>query len=157
MANYDRDPTILCKTFVEETKEILSKYPEIQHIWSIDSDYEGCFLDIPKQGENGFDITIEIHDDEITLLLEGGHIHFEETNGVENTVQELLSLLRDLLSPTMRVVEYLSNKQSYKWQIESFRNGKWECENMTSLLFHNFFGKKTQKIYQNNILPSRIL
>lgn len=157
MVQYDKDPTILCKTFVEKANAILSEHSEIQHTFSIDDGYEGCILDIPQQSENGFNITIEIDENRLILYTEGSHIHLDDVQDPKHLVQDILGLLRDLLSSAMRVVEFLSDDKPYKWSMESFRNGKWENENTTGLLFYNYFGKKTQKIYQNDILPSREL
>jgi hypothetical protein len=113
-------------------------------------------LDIPKQSENGFDITVEVFPHEIIVSADGPHLHFDDMKNIETTVQEALGLIRDMLSPAIRVVEQRSNGHPYKWHLESFRNGQWQREDTTDILFYNYFGKKSKTIYQNDILPGRI-
>ncbi len=155
MKKEDRNPA-LCRAFIAMAKDILSQHPEVKHTWSIDDDEDHCILDIPKQSESGFDIMTEVFPSQIVVSADGPHHHFDDTKNIETTVQEALGLIRDLLSPAMRVVEYRSSGQPYKWHLESCRNGQWQREDTTGLFFYNFFGKRTQNIHQNHILPSRI-
>lgn len=149
-----RDPAF-CRAFVVAAKGILSQHPEVKHSLSIDDDEDHCILDIPKQSDDGFDITIEVFPSGIILSASGAHIHFDDIKEAESTISEVFGLIRDLLSPAMRVVEQRSNEQPYKWYLESLRNGQWQREDANGLLFYNFFGKKTEKIYQNNIMQNR--
>jgi hypothetical protein len=155
MKNNDRDPT-LCRAFISTAKVILAEHPEVKHSWSIDDDEDHCILDIPKQSEHGFDITVEVYPHEIAVSTDGPHVHFDDVKHIGAAVQEALGLVRDLLSPTMRVVKYQSNGQPYKWCLESLRDGKWYREDTMGILFYNFFGRRSTIICQNHVLPGRI-
>jgi hypothetical protein len=154
MINDNRDPS-LCRSFVAKAKADLIQHPEVKHSWSIDEDEDHCILDIPKAAQNGFDITIEVFPNEITVLANGLHLHFDDIKDVEKTVQNVLGMLRELLSPSMRVVEFRSNGHPYRWVLESFRNNRWHREDTTGIVFYNIFGRRTKNIYQNQILPRK--
>lgn len=150
----NRDP-FLCNQFIKTTKEILTTYPEIKHEWSIDEDEDHCILDIPKQKNNGFDITIEVSAKEIAITAASAHTHFDLEKSYEKTIQSSLSLVRDLLSPGMRIRELVSSGHPYKWYIEALHDEKWVIEEENGLLFWNYFGKRTEKIYQDEVLKMR--
>jgi hypothetical protein len=61
----------LCRAFVGAAKDILSHHPEVKHTWSIDDDEDHCILDIPKQSEDGFDITVKVFPHEIVVSADG--------------------------------------------------------------------------------------
>jgi hypothetical protein len=151
---YHRDPE-LCRLFVSEAKRILAKHPEVQHSWSIDGDEDRAILEIQGKGDAGFDITAHIHPNEITLWGEGWHEHYAATEPKSDFVAHMLGLIRDMLSPSMRIRETLSNGTPYKWNLENLEDGTWVVENTCGLFFWNCFGKKTEKFYSNEVLPAR--
>ena len=61
---------------------------------------------------------------------------------------------RDLLSPVMRIRERLAGGKPYKWIFELYHDGQWIAEEWCGLFFWNYIGKRTEKIYQNRILPA---
>lgn len=151
----NRNP-MLCRCFVEQAKEFLSTYQQIKHEWSIDADEDHCILDIPEESKNGFPITVEVDPNQIIVCASGAHQNFEFTSKKpDDLVAEVLGLVRDLLSPGMRIRERLSNGEPYKWAFEVYHNEQWLTEEFVGLLFWNYFGKRTEKIYQNEILPAR--
>ena len=150
----NRDPA-LCRSFVREAKETLSHFPQIKHAWSIDADEDHCILDIPEQCDGGFPITVEVHSDEVTVTAGSAHTHASPDGKPEGFATHVLGFVRDLLSPAMRVRELLAGGRPYKWAIELCRNGEWETEEWGGLIFYNYFGKKTEKTYQNTVLPAR--
>lgn len=150
----NRNPA-LCRAFTSKAQEAFAHYPQIEHSWSIDADEDHCILDIPKKTDCGFPITAEVFPDEIVIIAEGAHSHLEISDDVDVLVESALGLIRDLLSPTMRVRELCSNGRAFRWYLESLSDGQWRTEEVTGLFFFPFFGKKTQNIYQNNTLPSR--
>ncbi len=152
MSDYD---TILCRAFVARAKEILSAHPQIQHNWSIDDDEDHCILDIPKVNEDGFDITVEVDCDEIVIRAHGYHQHVDEKDDNQK-IESAFGLVRDLLSTSMRIKEYWVGGSPCRWEAQSSRNGEWVTEATTGLLFRNYFGKRLEKYYQNNILPGRV-
>lgn len=150
----DRDPA-LCKTFVTEAKAFLATHPDVKHSWSIDADEDHCLLEIPKHADDGFDIMIEVCPDQITVFAEGAHDHLDSGGDIRGTVGTALGLLRDLLSPSMRVREHRAGGTPYKWHIENLEEGSWVVESSTGLMFWPYFGRRDERIYQNHILPVR--
>ena len=152
----NRDP-ILCQTFVSQAKEFFSEFPQVKHEWSIDDDKDHCILDIPEESDSGFPITLEVAPDKILVMASGAHTSFdlEDNETPEEISANVLGLLRDLLSPAMRIHEYLAGGQPYKWAFETHQEKQWITEEYVSLFFWNYFGKRTEKYYQNNILPAR--
>ncbi|QIF00950.1 hypothetical protein [Roseimicrobium sp. ORNL1] len=156
MTEHERDAE-LCRLFVSQARRFLAGHPEIQHTWSIDGDEDHAILEIAGKGDAGFDIMIQIDTDEITFRGEGWHGHCLSEDPKTEFVASMLGLLRDLLSPSMRIRERLSNETPYKWTLENFEDGKWVSENTSGVFFWNRFGKKTEKVYSNEVLPARVV
>ncbi len=150
----DRDPG-LCKAFVAAGRAFLAAHPEVKHSWSIDADEDHCVLEMPKQAEDGFDLTVEVYPSQITVFAEGAHEHLDSGGDVRGTVGNALGLIRDLLSPSMGVREQRAAGTPYKWHIENLEQGAWNIESSTALMFWPYFGKRDECIYQNHILPAR--
>jgi len=151
----NRDPT-LCREFVTQAKGILSQHPQIQHTWSVDADEDHCILDIPVQCEGGFDITVEVNPDEITVRGGGAHINANLGRGdPKELVRRTLGFVRDLLSPTMRIREWTAGGLAYKWAFELLKDGNWQFVESVGLLWWNWFGRRAERTYQNTVLPSR--
>jgi hypothetical protein len=150
----NRDPT-LCRSFVRQTKEALSHFPQVKHEWSIDADEDHCILDIPEESDNDFPITVEVYPEEIIVMTIGPHTHFQLEGSPDILAARALGFIRDLLSPAMRIRERLAGDKPYKWSFEVYQEGQWVTEEQVGLLFWNYFGKRTEKIYQNRILPAR--
>lgn len=127
----------------------------MEHSWSIDGDEDHALLEIQGKGEAGFDITAHIWPSEIMLWGEGWHDHYAAEEPLHEFVAGMLGLLRDMLSPSMRIREKLSNGTPYRWHLENFEDGVWVSESMCSLFFWNWFGTRTEKIYSNHVLPIR--
>lgn len=146
----------LSQTFVKIARDLLSYHPEIIHDWQI-SNERNCSLRIPKTSENGFDVNVDVSTHDITVFTEGAHRHFDFAHGQneEDLVREVLGLVRDLLSPHMRLRILLAGKQSYRWHMEVYQNDKWQTEETTGLLLWNYFGRRSEKILQNELLPGR--
>jgi hypothetical protein len=151
----NRDPT-LCRSFIRHAKEALSQFPQVKHTWSIDADEDHCVLDIPEQCEGGFPVTIDVYPDEVTVMAGGAHTSAKPEGKPDELVAHVLGYVRDLLSPAMRVRERLAGGSPYKWAIELYRDDTWETEEWVGLFFFNYFGEKTERTYQNTVLPARI-
>lgn len=153
----NRDPT-LSRGFVALAKETLATTPEVKHSWSIDADEDHCMLNISASSDAGFSITIEVFPEEITVFMGVPHEHFSpEGASPEELVRSILGLLRDLLSPAMRVREQRAGGSPFRWYVEMHQeDGTWQTETTTSLLFWNYFGRRSERIYQNDVLPSRV-
>lgn len=149
-----RDPA-LCRRFVREARALLSQFPQIEHDWSIDADEDHCILDILPDAEGGFPITVEVYPDEITIRAGGAHTTLSRDGATDELVDDSLGLLRDLLSPAMRIRECLAGGAPYRWAFEVFQDGRWMTEESVGLFFYNYFGTKTERTFQNQILPAR--
>ena len=150
----NRDP-MLCKTFVLRAKEVLALHPDLKHSWSIDEDEDHCILDFPEACDQGFAITVEVSPAEIVVFGKGFHQHFAREDSATKPIEQALGLVRDLLSKRMRIRECLSSGLPYRWHVESMRDGKWIEEASTGMLFWNYFGERSQRIYQNDSLNAR--
>jgi len=140
---------------VRQAKEVLAEHPEIRHGWSIDDDEDHCILEIPEQCDGGFAVTAEVYPDEITVAALGAHTHLVADPGAEEVVGRALGLVRDLLSPAMRIRERLASGEPYRWAFETYESGVWVVEEWSGFIFWNYFGKRSEKFYQNRLLPAR--
>ena len=130
---------------------VFSRNPEIVHVWSLEPNR--CELSIPARSENGFDIRFEIDLNAVTLYWGNWHTRFEST---DRLVEDLFGLLRDMLSPDMRVRELCANSNPYRGFLESYDGSRWSTEYEMGLIFWNYFGKRSVRTYSNTILPGRL-
>ena len=145
----------LCRSFVRQAKEALSHSPQVKHEWSIDNDEDHCILIISEECDSGFSIKVEVHPDEIMVFAGGAHTNLHLDGNPDDLAARALGLVRDLLSPVMRIRERLAGGKPYKWAFELWQDGQWVTEEWAALFFFNYFGKRTEKLYQNRILPAR--
>ena len=152
-----QEKAILRDEFIKIAKEAISKYPELQHSWNMNADGVSCSLTFPKQNENGFEILIEVSPNQITVFTVGAHQHFDSPEDSNETkIKTALALVRDLLSSDMRIRELRAGNSAYRWALESLHQNNWRRESSTGLLFWNYFGKRSEKIFQNYTLPTRL-
>jgi hypothetical protein len=150
----NRDPTVW-RSFVRQAKEALSQHPQIRHEWSIDEDEGRCTLEIPEEYDGGFPITVEVSSAEIMVIAGGAHRHLWRAGSPDELAAHALGLVRDLLSPGMRIRERLAAGRPYRWEIEIHTRGRWATMERVGLIFWNYFGKRTERTYQNRTLPAR--
>lgn len=112
-------------------------------------------LRLPRADASGFDIALIGNSNDIELAAGGFHSHVDNPADPTELVRGALGFVRDLLTPSMRLREWCSNGVPYRWVLESSRGGAWVAEESTGLLFWNYFGRRTERVFQNNQLPSR--
>ena len=133
---------------------VLARNSEIAHEWSIEPD--GCGLSIPALSPNGFDIQFETEQGAVTLYWGNWHTRFEPTADVDKFIEDLFGLLRDMLSPDMRVRELYAGPHPYRGFLESYDGVHWSTEHEMALIFWNYFGKRSVRTYSNLRLPGRM-
>lgn len=89
------------------------------------------------------------------LSAEGWHEHYPLTGTVDELVGEMTGRIRDMLSPVMRIREELSFGIAFRWHLENLIDDEWQTESTCGLFFYPWFGRKSQLIYANNLLPPR--
>ena len=143
----------LQEAFRRAVEAVLSKHPELRHELSGD----GARLRFPRQAESGFDVEILIDAQGLVVHALGAHEHFAA--GAAPPAElcgRALGLVRDLLSPDMRIRETRAGAKPMRWTVESRAGQGWRAEGTTGLLFFNYFGRRSERIYQNHQLPGRM-
>jgi len=125
-------------------------------IWSDDK----LTCTIKKSTRTGFDIVIAHDPDSATLHLGTDcgyhdHFHLDSFDSQEDGIATLLGIVRDLLAPTMRILEVRAGSKSRKWELQSLVNNRWQTEGTMGLLIWNPFAKRTEVVYTNNTLSPR--
>ena len=115
---------------------------------------ERLILRIPAVESDGFDIEVEANGDGLELRAGGAHFPLDGAD-TSTSVRDALGLIRDLLTPAMRLRETLAGGRPYRWRLESLNDDRWETEHEMRLLLRNYFGSRSERIYQNRHLPSR--
>jgi hypothetical protein len=141
----------LPESFRHYATPVFARNPEIVHEWFVEPNH--CGLSIPAQSPNGFDIRFEIDLNAVTLHWGNWHTRFESN---DTLVEELFGLLRDILSPDMRIRELCANSSPYRGILETYDGTRWSAEHEMGLLFWNYFGKRSVRTYSNSILPGRM-
>lgn len=128
---------------------IATQYPEVACRW------HGDELVFPKTAEDGFEITLQPDSGGVVVLTDVGlHVHVDGVPA--EAVQDALGPVCDLLTPDMRVVELRAGGCGYRWRMERLESGRWLVEAQTGVLFWNYFGRRSERTYQNRRLPGRL-
>ncbi len=142
--------------FKDLTSAFLESYPQIRYEWVERGEVVG--INIPKQEENGFNVFWGF--DRFEIYFEAGDIHhssitLEHQTSPEKEIRYHLGFLRDLLSNKMRIVEKYAGKTPYKMQVQNWDGQQWQTEDIVGSVFYNYFAKKSERTYQNNILEGK--
>src|SRR5262245_40368923 len=116
----------------------------------------GCVLSLPARSPTGFDIRVDAQPDAITVTWGNWHTRFEPTAGADALVEELFGLLRDMLSPDMRVRELHAGSKPYWGFLESFDGTRWSTEHQMGLILWNYLGRRSFRKFSNSVLPGRM-
>lgn len=148
-------PNPYSQAFVAEAKRLLAEYPQIVHAWSIEPDESSCTLTIPVARDDGFEITILVDACESVITCGGFHGHEPYEDEPREFAGHFVGFLYDLLTPLMRVREQRAGGSAHKWTLECWRGDAWEDRGTMGLLFFRYWGKRSERIYQNHVLPLR--
>ena len=140
--------------FYDYGKEILAGPPEFEHSWSIEPGY--CLLTVPAASPESFEIEVAVEKKMATVAWGNWHTHFWPDGDADEFVVDLFGLLRDMLSSDMRVRELQAAGYPYRGFLESFDGQRWSTEEEMGLVFWNYFGKRSEKIYSNALLSPRM-
>jgi hypothetical protein len=142
-------------TFVRMARDVLARHPALRHQWQLAADGTGTLTIPPSAG--GFDITVAIERDSLVVYASGCHEHFDPwmDASADTLASKALDLIRDLLSPDMRVREISAGDRPYRWVIERRIAGGWKTESSAYAIPWNFLAPRTERVYQNDQLPSR--
>jgi hypothetical protein len=133
---------------------VLSEHPQLRHTWTD----QGAVvtLSFPPADASGFEVGLQVGDGYAYVLAGPSHHSFDLMgDSPESDIATALGLVRDLLSPMMRVRELRSGGKPYRWFLEANVNGRWEPEAEHGMFFFNYFGKRTEHFLQNKQLPPR--
>lgn len=107
-------PNTLSQAFKGYAKRLLELQPEIARTWTEDETHYSCTLAIPAPNKDGFGITMQVSSDEIVVSCDGFHEHLALDRDADDLANSAVGLLYDLLSPQMRLREFLAGKSAYK-------------------------------------------
>ncbi len=140
--------------FEERAREILSAYPYLRHTWK--TERGNRVLVFPPVADEGFEVWVEVSADVLIVGAGEAHHHFEYDKLHRTAaIDAALGLVRDLLSPAMRLREVVVGAVPIRTLIEAaFRDG-WKVEEETGRLLFNYLGRRTERIRQNRSLPPR--
>gem|GEM_PF-2354391 len=151
-----KEPLQLIDAFKKTQKRFSEEYPEIE----ISIDYTGdCHtLSIKDKSENGYSIYVDIFDDELIFHCDHFHQHIYQPKemNTEDYVNHVFGMVYDYLTTNVRMIEKRANDKPYQWTIEIKERNEWREDQTNGLIFYNYFGKKSERIYQNDLLPPRM-
>jgi hypothetical protein len=126
------------------------------HDWHLEDKDGGCELVIPKLSDEGFEVTVIADDQEVTVYTEYlAHQHFTSDGNHEEVSQQAMGLVRDLLSPVMRLCVIEVGGKPFQAHFEISHRGEWHRESTTALFSLPFFRKRIERFYVNRRLPIR--
>jgi hypothetical protein len=124
--------------------------------WRLEDKNGACELVIPKLSDDGFEVIVIADDCEVTVYSEHiAHQHFTSDGNHEEVCQLALGLVRDLLSPAMRLRVIEVGGKPSRAHFEISRDGVWRRDGTTVLFSLPFFRKRVERFYTNRRLPIR--
>ena len=149
----------LPETFQRFGTSVLARFPEVEHRWRSEADH--CELFLPGSRPDGFDIRClvfaeGVSEDAVTLHWGDWHTPLGPSEETDAFVGHLFGLLRDMLSPDMRIRELCAGGRAYRGLLEAFDGTRWQPEQTMGFLFWNYLGRRSVKTYTNAILPGRL-
>ena len=144
--------------FRSVASEIIARDASHTADWRLEDKDEKCELVIPKLSERGFDITVVADDEEVTVHSEYvAHQHFTSDGNHREVSQLAMGLVRDLLSPAMRLRVVKKSGKAVQGAFEIYRQGAWQRESTTAVIGIPKLKKKDVEYYVNERLPTRDL
>lgn len=137
----------------EYAAKTLEVFPSLSHRWAEHA--LGLSLQFPAQAPKGFDVEVTADDRGFAVYAGGFHTHFDEGEDAKVQVEQAFALARDLLSTGMRLRELCAGNQAYRWILEIASNEGWQTDEKMGLLIWNYFGRRSERVYQNDQLPPR--
>ncbi|HEX7151683.1 MAG TPA: hypothetical protein VF618_09365 [Thermoanaerobaculia bacterium] len=110
-------------------------------------------LEFPVQHEGGFEVSIDASPDSVGVYADAAHAEYQAANEAER-LEVVVTALEDarlLLSPTRRLRVRYAAEQPYSWCVEKLVDGEWTADFTTALLFWNYFGRRSEEVYQNRV------
>lgn len=146
----------LLDLFRQRVAEILAAHPALVHEWTAENE-----LTFPRSHDQGFDVSILVEDDDVSVAALGFHEHFGAAAGPPvaaptEMVETVLGYVRDLLSPGIRIREKRAGRTPYSWTVEVQEGSNWVRESKTAVPFFNYLGRRSERVYQNQQLPNRL-
>lgn len=145
--------------FFRRAQEAFQAHPYLETRWDWDDKAGVVILRVPKLGADGFDVTVEIDPEEISIAALEAQDHFQAQDGVEAAVQGALDFLFRLLTSDVRIRERSRGGRPYCWDLEAWKGGRWQrlshVVNVTSWLL-GLPKSKEERVYQNRTLPGTV-
>ncbi|MFC1975965.1 hypothetical protein ACFLXQ_06170 [Chloroflexota bacterium] len=139
--------------FFEFGRDFRTRYTDLIIDESKDETQNSASLEVTSQSPNGFDVTIEIREGKVFLWTNTGfHDEWQIDDDHNSFMKSVFGFLRDLLSNNMRLRELRSNGQPYRWVLEGWNGKDWIMESTTGLIIYNYFGRKSEHIFQNQMI-----
>ena len=104
----------IAATLREEAAKALAGHPNLRHEWS----NEGAVvtLHFPPADARGFEVAIQAGEGYLYVLMGRNHQPFDvDARNPRDAVTAALGLVRDLLSPNMRLRELRAAERPYRW------------------------------------------
>lgn len=141
--------------FYEHACKLLKEHPLVPYSTSQTSRSRSlCFA---PQDDDGFSVEVEACDGEVFIHTAGVDSYaFPLDDDATDLVAEVLGVVRDLLSPHMRLRVLSAGRTPYKFIIESWNGTSWEPEQQTTSLVFNYLARRSERIYVNRQLPGRL-
>lgn len=146
----------LPRKFKEIAEAIIAEDKEKTSDWKLTEKMDTVELEIPKLNDEGFDISVVADEKEVSVFTEYiAHDHFSSDESHEDSSYQALGLVRDLLTPKMRIKVFEVGGKAYRSDMEIQHDGSWRRANTTTLFAFTLFRKKTVKYFSNDRLPNR--
>jgi hypothetical protein len=146
---------LLIEALRQQGEAAMRATPGVRHEWR--QSQQRLALRVPAMSPTGFDIELEVNTSGVELRCRSMHTPLDDGPDSGMAIQSALGLLRDLLTPTMRLREKCANGRPYRWFLETASPTGWRIEYEMGLLLWNVFGRRSERTYHNTHLPSRDL
>jgi len=143
-------------TFVDEFRKAINEIwvsePSLVH-YKADLG-SSVTVKFPKADSHGFDVVVSVEGNCLSIQTDLGW-HTDEFDITMEELNAMLGLVRDMLSSAMRIREFRAGGLPHRWNLEFFDGKEWILEETVGLWLWNFLGKRSERVFQNSVLPAR--
>lgn len=142
--------TEIAEVFAQRVRELLPRGID----YTLEREGEWAHLHVPAVEPDEFQVHVNVGPEYAAVIVERRIIfdfHHPATNPDEN-VEQILAILRALLSPGMRLRVQIAGARPYRWILEATDGEQWTGRRQARSWVFNWFAPRSERILQNRKL-----
>jgi hypothetical protein len=146
----------LVDEFVAYARPICDDPATPRHTLRVGADKREAAISFPAHASDGFEVRITV--DKLGVRVHSGqlaHAQIDHAPDARGAIEAAFGMVRDLLSPDMRLRERSVGSRVIWACVERFDGGTWRHSYDSGVMLFNYFRRRTESVYTNRQLHGR--